>query len=129
MALEVEGGNGRAMQRFISDAAWDDEQMRWTSHQLVNDDLGDPSGGVLVDASGFPKQGQDSVGVARQSCGTVGKVDNCHVGVCAASASPRGSALLDQRLFLPEAWLTEASAARRATCKVPKGLPLHTTPR
>jgi SRSO17 transposase len=128
MALEVEGGNGRAMQRFISDAAWDDEQMRWTYHHLVKDDLGDPSGVVLFDASGFPKKGQDSVGVARQYCGTLGKVDNCQVGVFAAYASPRGYALLDKRLFLPAAWFTEAYAARRAKCKVPKGLTFHTKP-
>jgi hypothetical protein len=55
MALEVAGGHVRAMQRLMSDAVGDDEQMRWTSHHLAQDQLGDPRGVVIVDASGFPK--------------------------------------------------------------------------
>jgi SRSO17 transposase len=128
IALEVEGGNMRAMQRLISEAVWDEEQRRWTSHHLVKDALGDPSGVVIFDESGFPKKGKDSVGVARQYCGSLGKVENCQVGVFAAYASPRGYALLDKRLFLPEAWVTDAYAARRAACKVPPELTLHTKP-
>jgi SRSO17 transposase len=80
-------------------------------HQLVHDQLGDPRGVVIVDASGFPEKGNDSVGVTRQSCGSLGKVANCQVGVLAAYASPRGSALLDKRLLLPEAWLMDGYAA------------------
>jgi SRSO17 transposase len=128
MALEVEGGNVRAMQRLISDAMWDEDQMRWTYHHLVQDQLGDPRGVVIVDESGFPKKGQDSVGVARQYCGSLGKVENCQVGVFAAYASPRGYALLDKRLFLPEAWLMDDYAARRAKCKVPPDLTFRTKP-
>lgn len=128
MALEVAGGNVRAMQRLISKAMWDEDQMRWTSHHLVHDQLGDPRGVVIVDASGVPTKGQDAVGVARQYCGSLGKVERCQVGVCAADASPRGSALLDKRLLLPEAWLMDDYAARRATCKVPPDLTCHTTP-
>jgi SRSO17 transposase len=85
-----EGGNIRAMQRLVSDVVWDDDQMRWTYHHLVNDTLGDPHEVVIFDASGFPKKGQDSAGVARQYCGTLGTVDNCQVGVFAAYASRHG---------------------------------------
>jgi SRSO17 transposase len=84
IALEVEGGNIRAMQRGISDAVWDEDQRRWTYHHLVKDDLGTPDGVVIFEESGFAKQGQDAVGVARQYCGTLGKVENCQVGVFAA---------------------------------------------
>jgi SRSO17 transposase len=111
-----------------SEAIWDEEQRRWTYHHLVKDDLGDPSGVVICDESGFPKKGKDSVGMARQYCGSLGTVENCQVGVVAAYASPRGYALLDKRLFLPEAWGTDAYAARRATCQVPPELTLHTKP-
>jgi SRSO17 transposase len=128
MALEVEGGNIRAMQRLLSDATWDEEQMRWTYHHLVKAELGAPEGVVIFDESGFPKKGKDSVGVARQYCGSLGKVENCQVGVFTAYASPRGYALLDKRLFLPEAWLTDAYAARRMKCKVPPELIFHTKP-
>jgi SRSO17 transposase len=128
MALEVEGGNVRAMQRFVSDAIWDEAQMRHSYHQLVYEDMGAPDGVVMVDESGFPTKGQDSVGVARQYGGTLGKVENCQVGVFAAYASPHGYALVDQQLFLPEPWFTAAYAARRTTCQVPTNLAFQTKP-
>ena len=114
MALEVDGGNVRGMQRFMSDDLWDEVQMRRIYHQLVYDDMGDPDGVVIVDESGFAKKGQASVGVARQYGGTLGKVENCQVGVFAAYASQHGYALVDKRLFLPEPWLSDEYAPRRA---------------
>jgi SRSO17 transposase len=128
MALEVEGGNVRAMQRFVSDASWDEAQMRHIYHQLVYEDMGTPDGVLIVDESGFPKKGKDSVGVARQYCGTLGKVENCQVGVFAAYASPHGYALVDQQLFLPEPWFTAAYAERRTKCQVPENLAFQTKP-
>lgn len=128
MALQVEGGNIRGMQRFISDATWDEAHMLWTYHHLVADDLGDPNGVVLFDESGFAKKGKESAGVARQYCGTLGKVENCQVGVFAAYASRHGYAFLDKRLFLPEVWFSEAYAKRRATCQVPQNLAFHRKP-
>ena len=83
MALHVEGGTIRGMQRFISDSVWDEEQMVWHDHQLVAAEMGDPDGVRMFDASGFVKKGTDSVGGARQYCGTLGKVENGQVGVCA----------------------------------------------
>ena len=119
MALQVEGGNVRAMQRLVSDALWDEDAMVRTYQHLVQDAMGEPDGVLIVDETGFPKKGQDSVGVTRQYCGTRGKVDNCQVGVFAAYASRQGYALLDKRLFLPEPWFTDAYTARRPKCKVP----------
>ena len=128
MALQVEGGNVRAMQRGISDAIWDDAQMLRTYHHLVDDDLGDPEGVVIFDESGFPKKGRDSVGVARQYCGALGKVENCQVGVFAAYASRHGYALVDERLFMPEPWFTDAYARRRTQCKGPDDRGFQTKP-
>src|SRR5713226_698585 len=65
MALQVEGGTIRGLQRFISEVRWDEEQMRWNYHQLVADEMGDPEGVLMFDESGFVKKGADSVGVAR----------------------------------------------------------------
>lgn len=128
MALHVEGGTIRGLQRFISDVHWDEEQMRWNYHQLVADELGDPEGVLMFDETGFVKKGQDSVGVARQYCGTLGKVENCQVGVFAGYASRQGYALVDKRLFLPEVWWTDAYTARRARGNVPEELTFQTKP-
>src|SRR6201993_1468416 len=128
MALEVEGGTIRGLQRFISDVVWDEDQMRWNYHQLVAEEMGDPDGVLMFDETGFVKKGQDSVGVARQYCGSLGKVENCQVGVFAGYASRQGYALVDQRLFLPEVWFTEAYALRRTKCKVPTALTFQNKP-
>jgi SRSO17 transposase len=97
MALHVEGGTMRGMQRFMSDVRWDEVQMLWNYHQLVADELGDPEGVLMFDETGFVKKGQDSVGVARQYCGTLGKVENCQGGGVAGYASRHGYALVDRR--------------------------------
>jgi SRSO17 transposase len=128
MALRVEGGNVRAMQRCISDAVWDDVRLLRTYHQLVDEDMGDPAGVVIFDESSFPKKGYHSVGVGRQYCGSLGKVDSCQVGVFAAYASRHGYALVDKRLFMPEPWFTEAYARRRTHCQVPDDQGFQTKP-
>jgi SRSO17 transposase len=128
IALQVEGGTIRGMQRFISDVRWDEEQMRWNYHQLVANEMGDPEGVLMFDESGFVKKGTDSVGVGRQYCGTLGKVENCQVGVFAGYASRHGYALVDKRLFLPEAWFSDTYAARRITCHVPAELTFQSKP-
>ena len=84
MALRVAGGNSRGRQRGRSAAVWEADLMRKTSHGLVADAMGDPEGGLMFDESGFGKQGKESVGVARQDCGTLGKVEKSQVGVFAA---------------------------------------------
>jgi SRSO17 transposase len=128
MALHVEGGTIRGLQRFISDGVWDEEQMRWNYHHLVAEEMGDPEGVLMFDETGFVKKGQESVGVARQYCGTLGKVENAQVGVFAAYASRQGYALVDKRLFLPEAWFSDAYAARRRKCNVPDELVFQRKP-
>jgi SRSO17 transposase len=128
MALRVSGGSIRGMQRFLSEVPWDEEHMRWTYHQLVADEMGAPDGVLMFDETGFVKKGKDSVGVARQYCGTLGKVENCQVGVFAGYASRKGYALVDKRLFLPETWFTDAYAARRTKCQVPPELTWQSKP-
>ncbi|HEY7493538.1 MAG TPA: IS701 family transposase [Candidatus Tectomicrobia bacterium] len=128
MALHVEGGTIRGLQQFISDVHWDEEQMVWNYHQLVAEKMGEPDGVLMFDETGFVKKGTDSVGVARQYCGPLGKVENCQVGVFAGYASRHGYALVDKRLFLPEVWCPEAYAARRARGKVPTELTFQSKP-
>jgi SRSO17 transposase len=99
MALAVEGGNVQAMQQFISIGAWDDEVVLAQHQRLVAQTLGDADSGVLIlDGCDFPKQGEDSVGVARQWCGALGKRANCQAAVLAAYAS--GPAALSARTLV-----------------------------
>jgi SRSO17 transposase len=128
MALQVEGGTVRGLQRFSSAGRWDAEQRRWKEHQLVAAALGEPDGILRCDATGVVTKGTDSVGLARQSGGSLGKVAHWQVGGWAGSASRQGYALVDQRLLLPEVWFTEADAARRAQCKVPPALTFQSQP-
>src|SRR4029453_4466147 len=122
MALQVQGGIIRGMQRFITDAIWDEEQMRWNYHHLLADEMGEPDGVLMFDETGFVKKGTDSVGVARQYCGSLGKVENCQVGVFAAFASGGGFALVNKGFFLPKGWGRDAYAPRRTQCNVPADL-------
>jgi SRSO17 transposase len=126
IALNVEGGNVRSMQRFISDVVWDEQRILNNYRSMVNEDMGDPNGVLIFDETGFPKKGDNSVGVARQYCGNVGKVENCQVGVFAAYGSRHGYALLDKRLYIPREWFTEDYADRRESCEVPEELGFKT---
>jgi SRSO17 transposase len=128
IALAVEDGNVRAMQRFVSDAPWDDDKISTKYRSLVNDDIGIPDGALIFDESGFVKKGQESIGVARQYCGNIGKVENCQVGVFAAYASEHGYALVDKRLFIPEIWFTDDYLERRKKCKLPESAAFKTKP-
>ena len=128
IALNVEDGNVRGMQRFLSDIYWDEEKMLLKYRSMIKDDMGEENGVLIVDETGFPKKGNDSAGVAKQYCGTLGKVENCQVGVFIAYASMHGYALLDKRLFLPEKWFTKEYKERREKCMVPKRLEFKTKP-
>lgn len=128
IALAVKDGNVRALQRFVSDAPWDDDNMITKYRGFVNDDLGSPDGALIFDESGFVKKGRDSVGVARQYCGTIGKVDNCQVGVFAAYVSEQGYALVDKRLFIPEQWFADDYLVRRQKCNLPEDTIFRTKP-
>lgn len=128
IALNVKGGKVRAMQRFVTDAPWDDDKIMVKYRFMVNTDLGSPDGALIFDESGFAKKGNDSVGVARQYCGTTGKVDNCQVGVFAAYVSDYGYSLIDKRLFIPEKWFTEDYRDRREKCKLPDTVEFKTKP-
>jgi SRSO17 transposase len=99
IALNVEGGKVRAMQFFISNALWNEKRMVRKYRALANEDMGDPEGVLIFDETGFVKKGNDSAGVARQYCGSLGKVENCHLwrvcGLCVSSwVLPAGGSTL-----------------------------------
>ena len=90
--------------------------------------LGEADGVMLIDESGVVKQGQDSVGVAAQYCGSVGKVANGQVGVHLGYVSRQGYTLLDSHLFMPAEWFDETHTDRRKACGVPADLTYQTKP-
>jgi SRSO17 transposase len=124
----TQGVSVRDLQHFIGQSAWATEPVIDRHQQLVAQTLGAPAGVVLVDESGVVKQGNDSVGVAPQYCGAVGKVANCQVGVYLGYSSAHGYTLLDARLYLPEAWLAAEAALRRAQCGIPEDVTFQTKP-
>jgi SRSO17 transposase len=128
IAERVEGGKVRALQQFISDRSWADEQLTARHHRNVDEDLGEDDAVLIFDESGFAKKGKHSIGVARQYCGSLGKVENCQVGVFAAYASRAGYALVGTRLFLPQSWFDEAHAERREDCELPPETGFKTKP-
>ncbi len=128
IALNIENAKVRAMQHFLSDIAWEEALILSRYRGMVSDDMGDEDGVLIFDESGFVKKGNDSVGVFRQYCGNVGKVENCQVGVYAAYASRHGYAFLDSRLFIPEKWFGEDYAERRRKCRIPAEISFKTKP-
>ncbi len=118
----------RGLQRFIRQETWSAAERIRLRQERVADGLGDPDGVVIVDGSGFPKQGFHSVGGARQYCGAVGKVTNCQEGMFAVYASRHGHAFLDERLYVPDSWFSDALRPRWAECDLPEDLAFHTEP-
>jgi SRSO17 transposase len=119
----------RAMQSFISEGQWDDEQLLHRHWKEVEADLGADDGVLMVDGSDFPKQGSHSVGVKRQYCGELGKRANCQAGVFVGYVSAHGYTVLDRRLYVPAEWLTDdAYAERRRQCGIPSDLTFKTKP-
>ena len=109
----------RPIQKFVGESPWDDDLVTEAIRAHVAEAWGAPNGLIVIDPTTFPKQGKDSVGVARQWCGRLGKVENCQKGVFLGYVSPSGSALIDRRLYLPEEdWANDP--ARRAKCHVPE---------
>jgi SRSO17 transposase len=107
------------IQKFIGQAPWDHRPMIGELVRQVGTALGETDGVLVFDPSAFPKQGRNSVGVARQWCGRLGKTDNCQVGIYMGYVARREHALVDFRLFMPKEWSRDR--ARRTKCGVPRG--------
>jgi len=118
----------RGMQQFIGQGEWESGPLLFRVQELVSSWLGEPEGVVIVDGSGFPKQGKHSVGVARQYCGALGKIANCQEGVFLVYASRRGYAFVDERLYVPDEWFSKESRERWRVCGIPEDLTFRTEP-
>jgi SRSO17 transposase len=102
------------LQRFVGWAEWDDALLRQELTRQVAQHLGQPDGVLVLDPSAFPQSGTDSVGVARQWCGRLGKVDTCQVAVYLGYVSGEGHTLVDMRLYLPKTWTQDRARLDKA---------------
>jgi SRSO17 transposase len=113
------------LQSFLGGDAWDDAPLREELQGQNRRHLGQGDGVLVFDPSGFPKSGRESVGVARQWCGRLGKVDNCQVAIYLGYVSRKGHTLVDSRLYLPKEWTKET--ARLDKAGVPRALRAYRT--
>jgi SRSO17 transposase len=118
----------RAVQDFIGAGQWAALDLIRRHQAVVAQSLGHPRGVVIVEGSGFPKQGGHSAGVAWQYCGLLGNVANCQEGVFVVYDRPRGYAFLKGRLYLPEDWFDHDHQARWRDCGIPDDTPFRTEP-
>ena len=114
----------KQLQHFIGSAEWDHQpQFLELAHQ-VGRELGEDDAVIVFDPSAFPKKGKQSVGVARQWCGRLGKLDNCQVATYMAYVSRSERVLVNTRLYLPQDWAT--NRARRKAAGVPQEVRFQT---
>jgi SRSO17 transposase len=122
----MSGGPVRSLQAFLSTGVWPDGAILKAMRDSVLEVLADDDAVWNSDETGFPKKGTKSVGVKRQSSGTLGRVDNCQVAVFANYSSAKGHTFMDRRLFLPEEWAGVRD--RRDAAGVPPGVIFRTKP-
>jgi SRSO17 transposase len=103
----------QALQQFLNQSPWDEQALLDGLQAWVGRRFG-TAGCLIIDDTGFPKQGESSVGVARQYTGTLGKVASCQVAVTLQFATAAQVVALDARLYLPEAWAADRGRAARA---------------
>ena len=112
------------LQQFIGQSPWDPSPWLSELARQVGQQLGSPDGVLVFDPSAFPKKGKASVGVQRQWCGRLGKLDNCQVGIYLAYVGHHEHALVDVRLYLPKEWVTDKP--RRTRAGIPRGVRFRT---
>jgi SRSO17 transposase len=116
----IERGDGdyeQALQQFLNQSPWDERELLDGLHGWIGRRFGS-DGALIIDDTGFPKQGEHSVGVARQYTGTLGKVASCQVAVTLQFATATQVVALDARLYLPKAWTDDRP--RMAEAGVPE---------
>jgi SRSO17 transposase len=126
IAEAIDGCVVRSLQSFVTTAPWDADAVLAELPRQVAEEWGDPEAVVVVDETGFPKKGVKSVGVKRQYSGTLGRVENCQIGVFLGYHTAKRHTLVDRRLFVPDEWAKDRP--RREAAGVPAGVIFRTKP-
>ena len=128
MRAEAAGDPGPwRQQAILGRGRWDADALRDVTRDYALETLADVDAVLVIDETGFLKQGKSSCGVGRQYTGSAGKITNCQVGVFAAYVSRHGHAFIDRALYLPKAWTDDP--ARLAAAHVPDTVGFATKPR
>lgn len=112
----------RSLQKFMTNYRWDEDLMLRKCQTMLADLIASGDGMITIDSSEIPKKGKESVGVARQYCGNIGKVENCQSGVFVGYTSLKGYGLIDRQLYMPKDWFNPEYEERREKCQVPEDL-------
>src|ERR671913_449425 len=127
MRAEAAGDPGPwRQQALLGRAQWDADALRDVVRDYVVETLADRDAVLVVDETGFLKQGKASCGVGRQYTGSAGKITNCQIGVFSAYVSGKGHAFIDRALYLPKIWTDDP--ARRAGAHGPEDVTFATKP-
>jgi SRSO17 transposase len=126
IAHAVPGTSEPRLQEFLTNMPWDENDLNRPRVQKMRAEAGLGDGVLVLDDTGFPKQGKTSVGVARQYSGTLGKVGNCQIALTCCDSDPQATWPVGVRLYLPRAWA--ADPERRGKARVPAELTFQTKP-
>ena len=127
MRAEAAGDAGPwRQQAILGRGRWDADGLRDIVGDYALETLADPDAVLVLDETGFLKQGKASCGVGRQYTGSAGKITNCQIGVFASYVSRHGHAFIDRALYLPKAWTDDRE--RRARAHVPDTVDFQTKP-
>ena len=127
MRAEAAGDPGPwRQQAILGRGRWDADALRDVVRDYVVEHLAADDAVLVIDETGFLKQGRASCGVSRQYTGSAGKITNCQIGVFAAYVSRHGHAFIDRALYLPKTWTDDP--ARMAAAHVPDGTTFATKP-
>ena len=128
MRAEAAGDPGPwRQQAILGRGRWDADALRDIVREYALEALGDEDAVLVIDETGFLKQGKASCGVARQYTGSAGKITNCQIGVFASYVSRHGHAFIDRALYLPKEWTDEP--ARLKAAHVPSDVGFATKPK
>ena len=126
IAQAVPGTSEQRLQEFLTNMQWDEEDLNRQRVQRLSTEATLGDGVLVLDDTGFAKQGKASVGVARQYSGTLGKVGNCQLAVTCCYTDPQATWPVAVRLYLPKAWAENPE--RRRTARIPDEVPFQTKP-
>ncbi len=128
MRAEAAGDPGPwRQQAILGRGRWEADSLRDIVRDCALETLADADGVLVIDETGFLKQGKASCGVGRQYTGSAGKITNCQIGVFMAYVSRHGHAFIDRALYLPKDWTKDP--ARLAAAHVPEEVEFATKPR
>ncbi|WP_433698589.1 IS701 family transposase [Nocardiopsis sp. CA-288880] len=116
MAERLPDGNMQALQQFVGQSPWEHTPVQRRLATKVSEAI-TPDAWV-IDDSGLPKAGTESVGAAHQWCGALGKQAVCQSAVSLHAVTDAASVPLNWRLYLPQDW-ADAADERRVKTGVP----------